>query len=278
MKKKFVSVLLVVCCLMASCVPALADEPEMTGGELLALHFINEFYPADKGDGEEYLVTFDAENKHFIINGHYPLLESLIIDHPDDYQAMADQLGRLFTSVNNLVEVALESPEEYHMTLTFGLSRYSLDYPVCEYLCISSKGGTVHRVNAELVSTSEIKFYVANENAADASTIQAAIDFFTEKGATVHSVLCFASQSPNDNGFSLSISGKYCDKYAEGYKGKNAQWVSVPDRYIVDCRKVANDYGLDSISLGFYDEQGNLFGLFSFQHSSWYGYYYAIDD
>ena len=136
----------------------------------------------------------------------------------------------------------------------------------------------MHRVNAELVSTSEIKFYVANENAADAATIQAAIDFFTAKGATVHGVVCYATQNPNNNGFSLSISGEYCDKFAEGYKGKDAQWVSVPDRYVIDCRKVANDYGLDDIGLLFRNEQGDTFGLFSFQHSSWYGYYYAIDD
>lgn len=277
--KKIISVLLVLCCLTLSIAPALATEKsDLTDGEVLALHFINEFYPADKGDGEEYLVTFDTENKHFIIHGHYPLLESLIIDRPEDYQAMAEQLEKLFTSVNNLVEDALEAPEEYYMTLSLGTANYSLEYPVCEYLCISTKGGTVHRVNDELVSTSEIKFYVANENAADAATIQAAIDFFTAKGATVHGVVCYATQNPNNNGFSLSISGEYCDKFAEGYKGKDAQWVSVPDRYVIDCRKVANDYGLDDIGLLFRNEQGDTFGLFSFQHSSWYGYYYAIDD
>ena len=191
---------------------------------------------------------------------------------------MVDHIEALFASVDGLMRTSVEDSDAYHMTLTFCLSRHSLDYPLCEYLCISSKGGTVHRVNAELVSTSEIKFYVANENAADAATIQAAIDFFTAKGATVHGVVCYATQNPNNNGFSLSISGEYCDKFAEGYKGKDAQWVSVPDRYVIDCRKVANDYGLDDIGLLFRNEQGDTFGLFSFQHSSWYGYYYAIDD
>lgn len=136
--KKIISVLLVLCCLTLSIAPALATEKsDLTDGEVLALHFIKEFYPADKGDGEEYLVTFDTENKHFIIHGHYPLLESLIIDRPEDYQAMAEQLEKLFTSVNNLVEDALEAPEEYYMTLSLGTANYSLEYPVCEYLCIS---------------------------------------------------------------------------------------------------------------------------------------------
>lgn len=276
--KKFVSVLLVLCCLMASCVPALADEPEMTGGELLAMHFVKEFYAEDKGNGEAYFVTFDAANKHFIVHGHYPLLESLIVDDPENYQQMVDKLETLFASIDDLIRVCLEEPDAYYMTLSFGLSRLSLESSAGEYLCISSKGGTVHRVNAELVSTSEIKFYVANENAADAATIQAAIDFFTAKGAMVHGVVCYATQNPNNNGFSLSISGEYCNKFAEGYKGKDSQWVSVPDRYVIDCRKVANDYGLDDIGLLFRNEQGDTFGLFSFQHSSWYGYYYAIDD
>lgn len=277
--KKILSLMLATCFLLLSLIPVLADDKcELTDGEALALYFINEFYPSDKGDGEEYLVTFDAENKHFIINAHFPLLESLIIDNPEEYQRMVDHIEALFASVDGLMRTSVEDSDAYHMTLTFCLSRHSLDYPLCEYLCISSKGGTVHRVNAELVSTSEIKFYVANENAADAATIQAAIDFFTAKGAMVHGVVCYATQNPNNNGFSLSISGEYCNKFAEGYKGKDSQWVSVPDRYVIDCRKVANDYGLDDIGLLFRNEQGDTFGLFSFQHSSWYGYYYAIDD
>lgn len=57
--KKFVSTLLIVCCLLYY-IPVLADETTMTGGELLAMHFIKEFYAEDKGDGEAYFVTFDA--------------------------------------------------------------------------------------------------------------------------------------------------------------------------------------------------------------------------
>ena len=64
--KKFVSTLLIVCCLLYY-IPVLADETTMTGGELLAMHFIKEFYAEDKGDGEAYFVTFDAANKHFIV-------------------------------------------------------------------------------------------------------------------------------------------------------------------------------------------------------------------
>lgn len=48
--KKFVSTLLIVCCLLYY-IPVLADETTMTGGELLAMHFIKEFYAEDKGDG-----------------------------------------------------------------------------------------------------------------------------------------------------------------------------------------------------------------------------------
>lgn len=277
--KKIVSLLLILCCLAFFIVPVLATEKyDLTDGEMLALHFINEFFASKPEEGIEYDASLNTETKCFVIKAHYPLLESLIIDKPEEYQQMVNHIESLFSSVDSLMRTSVEDSDAYHMTLTFGTSNFPVEYPVAEYLCISSKGGTVHRVNAELVSTSEIKFYVANENAADASTIQATIDFFTEKGATVHGVVCHASQSPNDNGFYLSISGAYCDKFAEGYKGKDAQWVSVPDCYVIDCRKVANDYGLDSIGLVFYNEQNKAFGMFSFQHSSWYGYYYAIDD
>ena len=92
--KKFVSTLLIVCCLLYY-IPVLADETTMTGGELLAMHFIKEFYAEDKGDGEAYFVTFDAANKHFIVRGHYPLLESLIADDPENYQQMVDKRSLL---------------------------------------------------------------------------------------------------------------------------------------------------------------------------------------
>ena len=63
--KKILSLILATCFLLLSLIPVLADDKcELTDGESLALYFINEFYPSDKGDGEEYLVTFDAENKH----------------------------------------------------------------------------------------------------------------------------------------------------------------------------------------------------------------------
>lgn len=276
--KKILSLILATCFLLLSLIPVLADDKcELTDGESLALYFINEFYPSDKGDGEEYLVTFDTENKHFIIHGHYPLLESLIIDRPEDYQAMAEQLEKLFTSVNNLVEDALEAPEEYYMTLSLGTANYSLEYPVCEYLCISTKGGTVHRVNDEFVSTNEIKFYVANENA-DASAVQSILDLFATKDVSVLGITCMASQNPDNNGFFIALSGAYCDKFAAGYKGKDADWVEIPDRYIIDCRELATKNNLKQISLTFLDEQGNAFGAMQFSDSYWRGYYYAIDD
>lgn len=190
---------------------------------------------------------------------------------------MAEQLEKLFTSVNNLVEDALEAPEEYYMTLSLGTANYSLEYPVCEYLCISTKGGTVHRVNDEFVSTNEIKFYVANENA-DASAVQSILDLFATKDVSVLGITCMASQNPDNNGFFIALSGAYCDKFAAGYKGKDADWVEIPDRYIIDCRELATKNNLKQISLTFLDEQGNAFGAMQFSDSYWRGYYYAIDD
>lgn len=133
--KKFVSTLLIVCCLLYY-IPVLADETTMTGGELLAMHFIKEFYAEDKGDGEAYFVTFDAANKHFIVRGHYPLLESLIADDPENYQQMVDKLETLFASIDDLIRVCLEEPDAYYMTLSFGLSRLSLESSTGKYTSV----------------------------------------------------------------------------------------------------------------------------------------------
>ena len=91
-------------------------------------------------------------------------------------------------------------------------------------------------------------------------------------------ITCMASQNPDNNGFFIALSGAYCDKFAAGYKGKGADWVEIPDRYIIDCRELATKNNLKQISLTFLDEQGNAFGAMQFSDSYWRGYYYAIDD
>ena len=155
--KKIVSLLLILCCLAFFIVPVLATEKyDLTDGEMLALHFINEFFASKPEEGIEYDASLNTETKCFVIKAHYPLLESLIIDKPEEYQQIVNHIESLFSSVDSLMRTSVEDSDAYHMTLTFGTSNFPVEYPVAEYLCISSKGGTVHRVNAELVSTSEI--------------------------------------------------------------------------------------------------------------------------
>ena len=275
--KKFVSVLLVLCCLMASCVPALADAPEMTGGELLAMHFIKEFYAEDKGNGEEYFVTFDAANKHFIVRGHYPLLESLIADDPENYQQMVDKLEMLFASIDDLIRVCLEEPDAYYMTLSFGLSRLSLESSAGKYLCFSSKGGIVHRVNDEFVTTPQVAFYVSYEDS-DPDDVHALLDFYAAKGAEFSVVEYLPGEDKQNIGYIIKISGEYCDAFEKNYAGKSQNYVNVPYAYIQDAREIAKQLDIGFVSILFCNSDGKAFGRFDFRHSSSSGSYFAIDD
>lgn len=274
--KKFVSVLLALCCLMV-CIPALADEPEMTGGELLAMHFIQEFYAEDKGDGEAYFVTFDAANKHFIVRGHYPLLESLIAEDPENYQQMVDKLETLFASVDDLIRVCLEEPDAYYMTLSFGLSRLSLESSTGKYLCFSSKGGIVHRVNDEFVTTPQVAFYVAYEDS-DPDDIHALLDFYASKGAEFSVVEYLPGEDKQNIGYIIKISGEYCDAFEKNYAGKSQDFVNVPYAYLQDAREIAKQLNIGFISILFCNSDGKAFGRFDFRHSSSSGSYFAIDD
>lgn len=274
--KKFVSVLLVLCCLMV-CIPALADEPEMTGGELLAMHFIQEFYAEDKGDGEAYFVTFDAANKHFIVRGHYPLLESLIAEDPENYQQMVDKLETLFASVDDLIRVCLEEPDAYYMTLSFGLSRLSLESSTGEYLCFSSRGGTVHRVNDEFVTTPQVAFYVAYEDS-DPEDVHALLDFYDAKGAEFSVVEYLPGEDKQNIGYIIKISGEYCDAFEKNYTGKSQDFVNVPYVYLQDAREIAKQLDIGFVSILFCNSDGKAFGRFDFRHSSSSGSYFAIDD
>lgn len=274
--KKFVSVLLVLCCMMV-CIPALADEPEMTGGELLAMHFIKEFYAEDKGDGEAYFVTFDAANKHFIVRGHYPLLESLIADDPENYQQMVAKLETLFASIDDLIRVCLEEPDAYYMTLSFGLSRLSLEFSTGKYLCFSSKGGIVHRVNDEFVTTPQVAFYVAYEDS-DPDDVHALLDFYAAKGAEFSVVEYLPGEDKQNIGYIIKISGEYCDAFEKNYAGKSQNYVNVPYVYIQDAREIAKQLDIEFVSILFCNSDGKEFGRFDFRHSSSSGSYFAIDD
>lgn len=274
--KKFVSTLLIVCCLLYY-IPVLADETTMTGGELLAMHFIKEFYAEDKGDGEAYFVTFDAANKHFIVRGHYPLLESLIADDPENYQQMVDKLETLFASIDDLIRVCLEEPDAYYMTLSFGLSRLSLESSTGKYLCFSSKGGTVHRVNDEFVTTPQASFYVAYENS-NPEDVHALLDFYAAKGVEFSVVEYLPGEDKQNVGYIIRISGEYCDAFEKNYAGKSQDFVNVPYVYLQDAREIAKQLDIGFISITFCNSNGEAFGRFGFHHSSWSGSYFAIDD
>lgn len=258
-------------------IPVLADETTMTGGELLAMHFIKEFYAEDKGDGEAYFVTFDAANKHFIVRGHYPLLESLIADDPENYQQMVDKLETLFASIDDLIRVCLEEPDAYYMTLSFGLSRLSLESSTGKYLCFSSKGGTVHRVNDEFVTTPQVAFYVAYEDS-DPDDVHALLDFYTAKGAEFSVVEYLPGEDKQNIGYIIKISGEYCDAFEKNYAGKSQNYVNVPYVYLQDAREIAKQLDIGFVSILFCNSDGKEFGRFDFRHSSSSGSYFAIDD
>lgn len=274
--KKFVSVLLVLCCLMV-CIHALADEPEMTDGELLAMHFVKEFYAEDKGNGEAYFVTFDAANKHFIVHGHYPLLESLIVDDPENYQQMVDKLETLFASIDDIIRVCLEEPDAYYMTLSFGLSRLSFESSAGEYLCFSSKGGIVHRVNDEFVTTPQVAFYVAYEDSYP-DDVHALLDFYAANGAEFSVVEYLPGEDRQNIGYIIKISGEYCDAFEKNYAGKSQDFVNVPYVYLQDAREITKQLDIGFVSILFCNSDGKAFGRFDFRHSSSSGSYFAIDD
>lgn len=268
--KKAVSLALATVCATSCIVCPATAETQMTGGEALAMMFINEFFSPDEKAGINYSITLDQENKHFIITAQNQQLESLCGTDNENFEKYADAIMTLFDSVSSLVRTST-GDDDYYMTLTYYLSSSTFEHPYGAYCCLSSKGGTSHRVNEQFVSTQDITFYVACEEA-ETEDIKAIIDFYSQKGCTVKSMSFLSAW------YSITVSGEYCDAFEQNYVGKDQQHVSVPDKYVIDAREICKKTEIETIAISFANSENKTFGRLQFSHSGWTGYYYAMQD
>lgn len=268
--KKAVSLALATVCATSCIVCPATAESQMTGGEALAMMFINEFFAPDEKSGINYSITLDQQNKHFIISAQNQQFEDLCGADNENFEKYADSIMTLFDSVNSLVHTST-GDDEYYMTLTYYLGRSKLESPFGAYCCFSSKGGSSHRVNAEFVSTDSTAYYVAYEDA-EANDIQTIIDYFSQKDCTLRCI----EYIPSTEFYAISVSGSYCDAFLKNYKGKTEYSVPVPDKYIIDARNICNATESNQFAIDFFVEGSEQrMGYFSFSHNSWSGTYWG---
>lgn len=269
--KKVVSTLLVLCCLMASCVTALATEKrDLTDGEMLALHFINEFFASKPEDGISYDVALDTETNCFVVKGEYMLLESLYKSCSPEYQELLAHISELFSSVDALMRTSVGS-DSYYLRLTYFRSAISSSGAYCAF---SSKGGTPHQVNGRFTTNAQTSFRVADERYSE-EDLQYIVDKFSGDNVKLLSVSVSSVEPYDKPSISISVSGEYCKKMLDNYT-PNASLPSTPDRYIIDCREIAKATGAGYVTLWLYGDS-DVYASVQFSHSSTYAQYYVKD-
>lgn len=266
--KKALSLALATAC-VTSCIvcPATAEE-EMTGGEMLAMMFINNFFTPDEKAGINYSVSLDHENKRFIIKAQNKQLEELYKTDNADFEKLAVAIMELFDSVNGLM-LTSTGDSEYYMTLTYYPCAITFDaYISAGYCCFSSKDGTTHRVNDQFITTDSMSFTVADEDV-NPETVQAVIDWAKGKNITLRGI----SFSADGKEVFIGVLGDYGDILEKNYKGKTERIVC-PDRYIIDGRALCNDLGLEEVHFSFYNADGHGFASAHYSRYSQYAYYW----
>jgi len=269
--KKFVSVLLVLCCLIASCVSAFATEKrDLTDGEMLALHFINEFFSSKPEDGISYDVSLDTETNCFVVKGEYMLLESLYKSYSPEYQELLAHISELFSSVDSLMRTSVGS-DSYYLRLTYFRSAITSTGAYCAF---SSKGGTPHQVNGRFASNAQTSYRVADERYSE-EDLQYIVDKFSGDNVNLLSISISSIEPYDKPSIDISVSGEYCKKMLDNYK-PNVSCPSAPDRYIIDCREIANATGAKYVTLWLYGDS-DVYASIQFSHSSRYAQYYVKD-
>lgn len=268
--KKALSLALATMC-ATSCIvcPATAEE-EMTGGEALAMMFINNFFVPDGQAGINYVVQLDHANKRFIIKAQNKQLEELCKTDNENFEKLASSIMELFDSVNSLMRTST-GDDEYFMTLTYYPYNIDIDaYITAGYCCFSSKNGSPHRVNDQFVTTPSMVYNVAEEGV-DAEIVQDVLDFISKKNITISGI----SMDADGKGVGVHVYGDYGDRLEKNYKGKTERIVC-PDRYIIDSRELCNATGLEEVSFYFYNDDGHQFASASYCRTFQYAYYWEI--
>lgn len=269
--KKIASVLLVLCCLTLSIAPALATEKrELTDGEMLALHFINEFFASKPEDGISYDVSLDTETNCFVVKGEYMLLESLYKSYSPEYQELLAHISKLFSSVDALMRTSVGN-ESYYLRLTYFRSAITSTGAYCAF---SSKGGSPHQVNGRFTTNAQTAYWVADERYSE-DALQYIVDKFSGDNVMLLSVSVSSIEPYDKPSISISLSGEYCKKMLDNYK-PNVSCPSAPDRYIIDCREIANATGASCVTLWLYGDS-DVYAFIQFSHSSRYAQYYVKD-
>lgn len=134
--KKFVSVLLVLCCLMASCVPALA----LTDDEAFVIRFLQMSPFGDHSDdGYYYSLSADTAEKCIEVKCYHPVFSTLKTCDVAEYASMVDSYTRIFETA---AETVSHWASGYYLKLSFCTKSDFTGDVYCEF---SNKSGeTVH--------------------------------------------------------------------------------------------------------------------------------------
>lgn len=239
--KKFVSVLLVLCCLMASCVPALA----LTDDEQFVISFLKLSPFGDHSkDGYYYSLSADTAEKCIEVKCYYPVFSTLKTCDVAKYATLVDSYTRIFDAAANTVN---DWAPGYYLKLSFCTkSDFSGDV-YCEF---SNKSGETVHEDFDVPLDFDSNVYVswgANEN-----FLAKVVEVYGKYDGYVGYYY-----SKDDNAYMIKMNGDYVADMLAGYHGKT-EATTLSQAYLDDLDELSG-FSWITYSLVFLDDDGNLF-------------------
>ena len=239
--KKFVSVLLVLCCLMASCVPALA----LTDDEAFVIRFLQMSPFGDHSDdGYYYSLSADTAEKCIEVKCYHPVFSTLKTCDVAEYASMVDSYTRIFETA---AETVSHWASGYYLKLSFCTKSDFTGDVYCEF---SNKSGETVHEDFDVPIDADSNVYVSW--GADADFLAKVVEVYGKKdgyGGYYY--------SKKDKAYMVKMNGAYVADMFAGYKGKAAK-VTLTQDYLDDFSQLA-DFDTLNYSLVFLDDDGNLF-------------------
>ena len=161
--------------------------------------------------------------------------------------------------------------DSYYLRLTYFHSAIASSGAYCAF---SSKGGTPHQVNGRFASNAQTSYRVADDRYSE-EDLQYIVDKFSGDNVNLLSISISSIEPYDKPSISISVSGEYCKKMLDNYK-PNVSCPSAPDRYVIDCREIANTTGASCVILWLYGDS-DVYACVQFSHSSRYAHYYVKD-
>ena len=239
--KKFVSVLLVLCCLMASCVHALAEKAAL---EDYLLGVLQAYCKDDKSIGLYYNVSLDSERHCYIIKVSSQNTATFATCDPKNYKEIKDSYAELLVQIT---EMAWEfCNDSYCVEIDFFFSR---DFSGEPFLIMSSEGAVYTINETKLPINADTNSFV--KEGADPAIFEKINELYGQSDF-LQSVI-YA-----DGDYGIRVGGAFSTSFIKAkQEGTSSGFTKIRDKYASVLQTIA-DIAPNKVSLYFTDADGNF--------------------